>query len=227
MTGAGRVAEDYLKTIWSATEWGAPPATVSSLADRFHTTRATVSVNLKRLSAQGLLTHEPYAPIELTGRGARLAVSMVRTHRILETFLVELLGYAWDEVHDLAEGLEHAATPDLVDRLDALLGHPRSDPHGDPIPSRTGEVRYHEGARTLAVAGPGAWQVIRIPDAAAERLRDLIDRSIVPGAVLTVGDGGVRLSGAPEPVPLDEESWASIIVRPVDDGDDAGAPGGA
>ena len=104
------VGEDYLKAIWSATEWGRPPATVSSLATRFGTTRPTVSATLKRLADHGLLRHEPYRDIELTESGARLAIAMVRRHRLIETFLVDHLSYGWDQVHDEAERLEHAGT---------------------------------------------------------------------------------------------------------------------
>ena len=116
------VAQDYLKVIWSATEWGDPPITTKGLAARLGTTQANVSETVKRLAAQGLVTYESYRPVRLTARGERLAVAMVRRHRLIEAFLVGVLDYRWDEVHDEAEALEHAASDTLIDRIDALLG---------------------------------------------------------------------------------------------------------
>ena len=185
-TGAGRVAEDYLKAIWSASEWGAGPATVSSLARRFATSKATVSINLKRLVSQGLVVHEPYGAIELTETGDALAIAMVRSHRVLETFLVETLGYRWDEIHDLAERLEHSATNELIDRIHAMLGKPAFDPHGDPIPDADGAVHYREGAIRLSEAGRGSFEIVRISDASPELLRTLAGSGIVVGSVIAV-----------------------------------------
>src|SRR6185312_9783623 len=133
-------AQDYLKVIWTATEWMPQPITVKQLAERMGVRAATVSDGIRRLAENGMLRHEPYGSIELTDAGRRHAIAMVRRHRLIETFLVETLGYGWDEVHDEAEVLEHAVSDTLVDRIDAKLGHPDRDPHGDPIPSVDGAV---------------------------------------------------------------------------------------
>src|SRR6478609_10835212 len=101
---------------------------------------STVSETVRRLSAQGLLEHAPYGAIALTDRGRSLALAMVRRHRLLEAFLVTELGYGWDEVHDEAEVLEHAVSDRLIARIDAKLGFPQRDPHGDPIPGSDGQV---------------------------------------------------------------------------------------
>ncbi|RAE81292.1 hypothetical protein DN545_42110, partial [Burkholderia multivorans] len=106
--------------------------TKSELAQRFGTTKANVTEVLKRLDELGLIHRVPYRPPELTAAGETIAVSMVRRHRLIETFLVESLGYSWDEIHDEAESLEHAASDLLIDRIDEFLGHPAADPHGDP-----------------------------------------------------------------------------------------------
>ena len=127
------VAQDYLKVIWSATEWGDPPITTKALAARLGTTPANVSETLRRLDSQGLVHYEPYRPARLSASGRRLALAMVRRHRLLEAFLAGMVGYSWDEVHDEAERLEHAVSDDFLDRIDALLGFPTHDPHGDPI----------------------------------------------------------------------------------------------
>lgn len=99
------VAQDYLKVIWAATEWGEPPITTKGLATRFGTTQANVSETVRRLEAQGLVAYEPYRPVVLTELGVRLAMAMVRRHRLIECFLATTLGYGWDEVHDEAERL--------------------------------------------------------------------------------------------------------------------------
>src|SRR5437588_11404369 len=158
------VAQDYLKVIWSATEWSETPITVKQLAERLGVRAATISDGIRRLADQGMLVHEPYGTIELTAAGRDHAVAMVRRHRLIETFLVEELGYAWDEVHDHAEVLEHAVSDTLVDRIDRRLGYPSRDPHGDPIPTADGTARRLD-ADPLTAAPPGVRLVVtRISD---------------------------------------------------------------
>ncbi len=180
------VAEDYLKAIWSATEWGEPPATVSSLSERFGSTRATASATVRRLARRGLLGHERYGSITLTPEGERIAVAMVRRHRLIETYLAQQLGYGWDEVHDEAERLEHAASDQFVERIDALMGHPSTDPHGDPIPSPDGLVHYPDGATHLSDAASGRYVVVRVSDADTEELGRLAGVGISPQATVTL-----------------------------------------
>lgn len=179
-------AEDYLKVIWSALEWGGAPATVKQLADRFGTTPAAASTTVKRLVGQGLLVHEPYGPILLTPTGERLAVMMVRRHRLLETYLVDQLGYSWDEVHDEAENLEHAVSDLMIERIDNLLGNPLVDPHGDPIPTREGHVTYPAGAQRVSIAEPGEYVITRICDDSSELLEWFDSTGIGAGAHLKV-----------------------------------------
>lgn len=179
------VAQDYLKVIWSATEWGSAPITTSGLATRFDTSAANVSATMRRLAAQGLVSYEPYRPVRLTESGTRLAVAMVRRHRLLETFLAEVVGYAWQEVHDEAERLEHAVSDDFLTRIDALLGHPLVDPHGDPIPSAHGHAAL-PATIALLDADPGSYRVARVADDDPSALSGLAARGIVPGAALEV-----------------------------------------
>ena len=165
------VAEDYLKVVWSAQEWSDAPVTTKLLAERLGVGASTVSETVRRLSGQGLLEHARYGAISLTDEGREHAVAMVRRHRLLETYLVERLGYTWDEVHDEAEVLEHAVSDLMVERMDAALGHPTRDPHGDPIPSPEGEFTP-SSAQTLADLAPGADGVVtRISDADPDMLR--------------------------------------------------------
>jgi DtxR family transcriptional regulator, Mn-dependent transcriptional regulator len=176
------VAQAYLKVIWSATEWGDPPITTTGLARRFHTTAANVSVTLRRLEGQGLLSYQPYRPAELTELGQRLAVVMVRRHRLLETFLATELGYAWDEVHDEAERLEHAVSEELLARIDHRLGFPLVDPHGDTIPRTDGTLASRALALSLSQALPGSYRVVRVSDADSLVLAKLAALGVVPGA---------------------------------------------
>ncbi len=182
----GQVAQDYLKAIWSATEWGGNPATTKALALRFGITPAAVSDAIKRLTAQGLIDHAPYKSITLTERGEHLAIQMVRRHRLIETFLVEILDYDWTEVHHEAERLEHAASELLITRIDTLLDHPAHDPHGDPIPTKDGTVPRPENAIRLSDALPGRQQIVRVSDSESDRLDYFAQHGLVPGALITL-----------------------------------------
>ncbi|WP_062378568.1 metal-dependent transcriptional regulator [Demequina pelophila] len=187
-------AQDYVKVVWSATEWTDTPVTTKFLSQRLNVSAPTVSENVRKLVTAGLLEHEPYGAITLTREGERRALQMVRRHRIIETFLVTQLRYGWDEVHDEAEVLEHACSARLIDALDGLLGHPRRDPHGDPIPSPAGEVDAVEGVN-LAAAAVGRWVVTRVSDADPEVLRELAALGVVVDARLTVLRPGEDGSG--------------------------------
>lgn len=179
-------SQDYLKAIWTAREWGGQPISTTALAAKFAVTTATVSDTVKRLVANGLVVHEPYKAISLTREGEHHAVRMVRRHRLIETFLVTSLGYAWDEVHDEAERLEHAVSDELIDRIDVLLGHPHRDPHGDPIPSTAGALDYPRDVVPLADATPGRYRITRISDADPGRLGYFRARGLLPDSIITV-----------------------------------------
>lgn len=167
------VAQDYLKAVWSAQEWSDEKVTTKQLADRMGVGVSTVSETVRRLCDQGLLDHAPYKAIELTPAGRRHALAMVRRHRLLETYLVVELGYGWDEVHDEAEVLEHAVSDLLIERIDARLGRPSRDPHGDPIPGPDGSV-VRPDAVPLSTMEPGqSGTVVRISDADPDALRYL------------------------------------------------------
>ncbi|MCA5893752.1 metal-dependent transcriptional regulator [Isoptericola sp. NEAU-Y5] len=172
------VAQDYLKAVWSATEWSDESVTTGLLADRLGVGPSTVSETVRRLTAQGLLGHEPYRGVWLTELGRRYALVMVRRHRVLETWLVRELGYAWDEVHDEAEVLEHAVSDRLVERIAARLGHPERDPHGDPIPGPDGQVVRPAAVPLVDLASGAHGVVARISDADPEALRYLAELGI-------------------------------------------------
>ncbi|MBM7026238.1 metal-dependent transcriptional regulator [Clavibacter zhangzhiyongii] len=198
-------AQDYLKLIWTATEWSEQPVTVTRLAERLGIRPATASDGLRRLTAQGLVEHRPYGSIELTSDGRRHAIQMVRRHRLLETFLVEVLGYGWDEVHDEAEVLEHAVSDDFVARIDAHLGHPSRDPHGDPIPSADGEPHLPDATVLADAVADRPLRVRRISDEDPRLLRELAEHGIGLDATL------VRSASADASTP-DAPTPAAVVV---------------
>ena len=150
--------ENYLKAVFKLAEAEPDTAGVSTnrIAAALNTRAASVTDMLRRLADKGLLAYERYRGVQLTPEGRRLALLTVRKHRLWEVFLVQQLGFSWDEVHEVAEELEHVQSPLLMRRLDAFLGHPTLDPHGDPIPTEDGAMR-RPTTRLLAdlLAGEG------------------------------------------------------------------------
>jgi DtxR family Mn-dependent transcriptional regulator len=165
------VAQDYLKIIWTVQEWSGEKVSTKLLAERLGVSASTVSEAVRRLADQGMVDHARYGSISLTDSGRDAAVAMVRRHRLIETFLVRELGYGWDEVHDEAEVLEHAVSERMIAAIDAKLGHPERDPHGDPIPTAAGSIPSPP-ARALSEFGDGeGGRVARISDSDPAMLR--------------------------------------------------------
>lgn len=181
-------AQDYLKVIWDLQEWDKGPVQPTAVADRTGMKQSTVSGALGRLVDAGLVTHRPYGKVELTETGRRYAVTMVRRHRLLETFLVQVLDYGWDEVHEEADSLEHAVSDKMVDRIDDYLGHPTADPHGDAIPSPEGDLPpIPTTTRPLSEVSAGTTvKVQRVSDEDSQILRALSSYRIGPGCLVQV-----------------------------------------
>jgi DtxR family transcriptional regulator, Mn-dependent transcriptional regulator len=179
--------EDYLKTIYHLS---APtePVTTSTIASRLQVAPATVSAMLNRLQGCDLVEHTRRGRVVLTGHGERHALSVIRRHRLLETFLHRFLDLGWDEVHAEAETLEHALSQRLEDRIDAALGHPDRDPHGDPIPPRTGPHEERSDTPLDNVAPGDRFVVRRVSDRDSTALRYLADLGIRPGVSLLIED---------------------------------------
>ena len=165
--------EDYVKVIYSFTEWQDKPITSSQLAQRLGVANSSVSEMVRKLKDQGLVDHKPYSAITLTRDGVRLALSMVRRHRLIETYLVQQLGYSWDEVHDEAEQLEHAVSDTFIERMAAKLGNPLRDPHGDPIPGADGTVRMPHAHLMNELDQGHTGRITRISDENPDLLRYL------------------------------------------------------
>lgn len=213
--------QDYLKAIWSLQEWSDSPVTASVIAGRVGLKLSSVSDAVRRLTEQGLLEHTRYGSVELTATGRAHAVEMVRRHRLLETFLVRMLGYDWDQVHDEAEHLEHAVSDLMIDRIDELLGHPTRDPHGDPIPSADGTT-HRPDAVPLAGTAPGTTvRVERISDSDAALLQYFAEQGVVMDAELEVipsepysGAVVVRVAGRANSITLGTAAASSVWVSP-------------
>lgn len=210
--------EDYLKTIYSLQRQGAPVRT-NDIARVLGVEPASVTGIIKRLAELGLVDYQPYKGVTLTDDGLKAALEVIRNHRLIELYLVEALGYAWDEVHDEAERLEHVVSDRFIARIEALLGYPASDPHGAPIPSKEGKVS-RQSDETLATLAPGTnGHVSRVVDEDPGLLRYLDGLNIRPGeeiTVLEVGQYGgpirVRVQGAEHDVGRDAATQVFVIV---------------
>lgn len=175
--------------------------TSSQLAARLGLAPSSVTEMVKKLTVQGLVEHALYGTIVLTARGRAEALRMVRRHRLIETWLVSEFGYGWDEVHDEAEVLEHVVSDRMIDAIDARLGHPLTDPHGDPIPGADGVVPPARGVQLSELEPEGAVRVVRISDSDPEVLRLLEGRGI-----------GVGTTFDPEGLPVEaaQAVWVAV-----------------
>ena len=180
--------EDYTKAIYALQQLVEGPVSTNALADRLGVTAASASGMCKRLGELGLVSHVPYRGVQLTSEGERVALEIIRHHRLLELYLAENLDVPWDRVHDEAEVLEHVLSEELEALIAAKLGDPRIDPHGDPIPSAD-LVIEERATESLSDLEPGAQATfVRISDSDAEMLRYLADRGIAPGDAFEVVD---------------------------------------
>lgn len=178
-------AEDYLKVIYEIARDGAPAGT-TEIAEQLGIAAASVSGMLQRLARLGLVEVERYRGARLTAPGRQIALQLLRRHRIIECYLATRLGYGWDDVHEEAERLEHAASPELVERMADALGNPTADPHGAPIPTPEGRVDERRLASIADLSVGAKARVVRMSDRDPELLRYLAERGIRPGAMVQV-----------------------------------------
>jgi DtxR family transcriptional regulator, Mn-dependent transcriptional regulator len=180
--------EDYSKAIFALESRNDEPASTNALAERLGITPGSVSAMLKRLDELGLITHAPYRGVRLTAEGRRIALEVIRHHRLLESYLAEALGMSWDRVHAEAEVLEHVLSEDLEALIADKLGHPTVDPHGDPIPSAELELAEPETDRMDRLQPGDAGLFVRVSDSDPAMLRYLADCGISPGDRFVVRD---------------------------------------
>jgi DtxR family Mn-dependent transcriptional regulator len=180
--------EDYTKAIYALERRCGEAVSTNALAERLGVTAASASGMVKRLDELGLVEHVPYRGVSLTDEGRRVALEVMRHHRLLELYLVKSLGVSWDRVHEEAEVLEHVLSEELEELIAAKLGDPTHDPHGDPIPTR--ELTIAEvPTQSLQTIGAGARGVFtRVSDSDPDMLRFLADRGIAPGDSFEVID---------------------------------------
>jgi DtxR family Mn-dependent transcriptional regulator len=175
-----RSAEDYLKAIYHLTT-GGPAASTNDLAQALDLAPASVSGMLRRLAEQGLVDHEPYKGVTLAPEGRRVALRMLRRHRLIEAYLVAHLGYSWDTVHEEAERLEHAVSDTLIERMAKVLGDPQEDPHGDPIPGPDGSLAELVYVPLANLAVGDRAEIRRVTTSQPDRLRYLGATGLTPG----------------------------------------------
>ena len=214
----GEATEDYLKAVWKLRQAGR--ATTSSLAAELGVAPASVTGMLKKLAALGLVEHRPYRGARLTPAGERVALEVIRHHRLLELYLMEALGLGWDEVHAEAERLEHHLSEELEARIDAALGHPTRDPHGEPIPTAELAVEIDEPRYLSEVADGGSAVVASVPDDDPGLLRYLGDVGLYPGTEVGVvarapygGSITIRVGGCEHA--LGRDAVAQVLVTNV------------
>jgi len=215
--------EDYLKAIYDLARGPESPTHTTAIAESLGVAAASVSGMLRRLSEGGLLEHVPYHGVRLTEPGRRAALRVMRRHRILECYLTSRLGYDWDSVHAEAERLEHAVSDELIERMALVLGDPAYDPHGAPIPTRTGEIERPTLIPLSEVPVGASTELRMVDDKNSERLRYLASRGLVVGTTFRVLDrqplGGTVTVQAPggDPIALGLELAGALGCAPARD----------
>ncbi len=212
--------EDYLKAIYTLQQQQGL-VTTSLLGEQRGSKPGSVTGMVKKLAEMDLVRHTPYQGVQLTAAGERIALEVIRHHRLLELYLVEALGYSWDEVHEEAEKLEHHISEKLEARIAARLGHPTLDPHGDPIPTIEGEVPLVLHIRLSDLEVGDHARVVRMRDQSADRLRYLADLGLVPGAAFEITasapfEGPISLCIGNKVYALDRRMARSIEVERVE-----------
>ena len=179
--------ENYLKAVFYLTYKSSEGASTSSLAKRLKTQASSVTDMLKKLADKGLLNYKKYQGAILTTKGKKIAIEIIRKHRLWEVFLVEKLNFKWDEVHDIAEQLEHIHSKELIKRLDSFLEFPGFDPHGDPIPDEKGQIRERAESILLVDLGQGeSGIIIGVKDSEDRFLRFLEKQTLLLGTKVNV-----------------------------------------
>lgn len=212
--------QNYLKEIYSL-ELDHQQVTTSMLADRFGFSPATVTGMLKKLSSHGWVTYEPYQGVNLTDDGRKIALEVLRHHRLIETYLARALNIPWDRLHDEAEKLEHVLSDYLEARIDESLGFPTSDPHGSPIPTADGAVRDSGRMRLAHLEAGSDAEIVEVYDRDPELLARLKDLGLVPGAHIAVQaveplDGLLTLLVGGNPVIVGQTTASHVFVKQLD-----------
>ncbi len=212
--------ENYLKHVLLLSEGSDALVPMGSLATALAVVPGTATTMVKALADEGLVEHQPRHGVRLTSEGRRVALNVLRKHRLVETFLVNVLKMDWSKVHDEAEQLEHAISDEVLDRLDALLGHPDTDPHGDPIPSRQGKLSSQVYATLATCITERPLRIVRVTEQSAEFLQFAEQNGLQPGTSVRVNERNLtaglltlrRANG--RLLPLSIAAAGKILVEP-------------
>lgn len=214
--------QNYVKAIWGLQEWSNEPVTKSALAQRVGVKLSTASDAVRKLTDLGLVKDTRYGAVSLSEAGEAVALQMVRRHRLIESYLVHELGFAWDQVHEEAEALEHAVSDFLVNRLEEKLGFPVRDPHGDPIPRADGSIEAIKAINLDELPADTPAAVERVSDEDPEFLKHAELIGLLPGVVVERADTGpfapgisVRFTERGASTVLHPEVAQSVWVRPL------------
>ena len=204
------VEENYIKAVYHLNTPESKPVSTNALADEMQTTAASVSDMLKKLSQKKVVFYQKYKGVSISPKGKEIALKVIRKHRLWEVFLVDKLKFNWDEVHEVAEQLEHIKSPLLISRLDEFLGYPKYDPHGDPIPDDKGNFAQVKKEPLSEVAVGAFCQVIAVDDSSTAFLKYLDKMGISIGTKLSVEDKN-EFDGS---IDINLENDKSITVSP-------------
>lgn len=200
--------ENYLKAIYHLSADGSLPVSTNDISARLQTKAASVSDMLRKLDAKKVIEHQPYMGVQITKKGVSEALYIIRKHRLWEVFLVEKLQFHWDEVHEVAEQLEHVRSRALIQRLDAFLGYPRVDPHGDPIPDEEGKIKSASQLLLADVEIGLSGKMVGVKETSPVFLQYLDKLGLKPGTNVTLIDR-VSFDGSVE---LQVQEGKKIIV---------------
>jgi DtxR family Mn-dependent transcriptional regulator len=212
--------ENYLKHVLLLSDGSEELVAMGALATALEVVPGTATTMIKALADEGLVEHRPRQGVRLTAEGRRVALNVLRKHRLVETFLVNVLKMDWSTVHAEAEQLEHAISDEVLDRLDALLGHPTTDPHGDPIPSRLGKLNSQVYATLATCAADRPQRIVRVTEQSPEFLQFAEQHGLQPGTAIRVAErnlaaGLVTLrKSSGRPLPLSLAAAGKILVEP-------------
>lgn len=212
--------EDYIKAIYQLQQ-GESPVRTTSIAKALGVEPASVTGVIKRLAELNLVVYQRYKGVTLTPQGEKIALEVIRHHRLIELYLMEALGYSWDEVHEEAEELEHAVSPRFIERVAAALDHPATDPHGAPIPTKDGRIGPQTGRRLSELSTGERGAIARVDDDDPDLLRYLGDLGIRPGAEIEVLDvappgGPIRVGVGGEQHTLGAQAAAHVFIEVAD-----------
>jgi DtxR family transcriptional regulator, Mn-dependent transcriptional regulator len=219
MENLSQTEENYLKAIFKICEQEEKPASTNAIAGEMNTAAASVSDMLKRLAGKELIHYEKHRGVTLSESGNQIATMLVRKHRLWEVFLVKTLDFSWDEVHEMAEELEHVQSPELIDRLDKFLGHPRFDPHGDPIPDAHGNFASRKQVQLSDLEEGESGVVVGVQEHSSVFLQYLDKMSLGLGAEVCVKeifefDGSLKISiGNQQEIIISSKVSENLLVQ--------------